>query len=322
MGYKKIPNLYRPASSQAVIGREAVWAMEKIHGTSAHVGFSIAEGLRLFAGGIKHVTFEQMIDARIGLDVIDHNFRHYMENNVDEVIVYGEAYGGKCQAMSNTYGDLNFVAFEVKVDGKWLTVPKAEKWARKLGFDFVHYEKGPATVEWLDAQRDAQSVQAVKNGCGEGKVREGIVVRTLDDEVDRFGERIIAKHKCDKFSETRTPREIDPEQQKVWSDARETAEEWVTEMRLEHVLDKMIANKWLEHPLEPRNTPKVIGEMIKDVRIESGVGGSDPEIEWSKPIQKAVGSRTARVFKDWLKKNICLICHYPNGTHESECPDK
>jgi len=319
MGYKKIPNLYRPESSQAIIGREVVWAMEKIHGTSAHAAYSVAEGLRLFSGGIKHSLFEKMIDARIGLGVLETNFRHYMENNLNKVVVYGEAYGGKCQAMSNTYGELNFVAFEVKVDGKWLTVPKAEKWARKLGFDFVPYEKGPATVEWLNAQRDAPSIQAAKNGCGEDKVREGVVIRTIDDEIDRFGERVLVKHKCEKFSETRTPREIDPEQQKLWAESRETAEEWVVPMRLEHVLDKLRANGV---DIRIQNTGRVIGAMIGDVRKESGADGPHPEIKWSKAVQKAIGARAAKLFKEWLKKDICEICWYPSGTHESECPDK
>jgi len=299
MGYKKIPNLYRP-EAQVILSRNEVWAMEKIHGTSAHIAFQIDSGLRLFPGGIKHSDFEKMIDTRIGLDVIDYNFRHHMENNVNEVIIYGEAYGGKCQSMTNTYGPLNFVAFEVKADNKWLTVPRAEEWARKLGFDFVHYEKGPATVEWLNAQRDASSVQAVKNGCGD-KVREGIVIRTIDDEVDKFGSRIIAKHKCEKFSETKTPREVSPEQQKVWSDARETAEEWVVMERLRHVIDKLKADGV---DIRIQNTGRIIGAMIGDVRKESGADGDHPEIKWSKPVQRAIGSKAAKLFKKWLKKEL------------------
>lgn len=302
MGYRKITNLHRPEASRELLGRKEVYALEKIHGCSAFVRYHRKNGISFFSGGIKHVTFLEMLDERFNLETIKRNFAEAFKTNPSietELTVYGEAYGGKCQKMSNVYGPLNFIAFEVKIDEDWLNVRSAANWAGLLGFPFVYYEKGPATVTWLDAQRDRPSVQAQRNGMGDDKFGEGIVVRPLCEELDHRGNRIIAKHKNKMHGETRTPRSIDPEKQRIWREARATAEEWVTEMRLLHVMDKLKADGYTE--LTMRETGTVIRAMINDVKVESGAeSGVDSEIEWSNEISKAIGAEAARLYKKWV----------------------
>lgn len=301
MAYMKIKNLYRPEASKELLGRKEVYACEKIHGTSAHIKYHRDNGISFFSGGIKHVSFLQMLDERFNLETIATNFRNSFTTYraIRELTVYGEAYGGKCQRMSNTYGPLNFIAFEVKIDEDWLNVQGADNWARLLGFEFVHYEKGPATVEWLDSQRDKPSVQARRNGMGDDKHGEGIVVRPLREETDHRGNRILAKHKRTMYGETKTPRSIDPNKQRIWREARVTAEEWVTPVRLEHVIDALKAQGCEE--LGMRETGTVIRAMINDVKVESGAESLiNPEIEWSNEISKAIGAEAARLYKKWV----------------------
>jgi len=78
----------------------------------------------------------------------------------------------------------------------------------KLGLEFVYYVKTTTDLVELDKQRDSDSVQAVRNGMGTGKLREGIVIRPLVELTKNNGERIICKYKCDTFSETKTTRKI------------------------------------------------------------------------------------------------------------------
>ena len=104
----------------------------------------------------------------------------FRELGFTELIVYGEAYGGKMQGMSHTYGkELKFIAFEVKTPTSWFDVPQAEHFANLLGLEFVPYTKIPCTLEAIDAERDRDSEIAVRNGMGPGHIREGIVLRPL-----------------------------------------------------------------------------------------------------------------------------------------------
>jgi hypothetical protein len=196
--------------------------------------------------------------------------------------------------MSDVYGkNLKFVAFEVKIGESWLAVPKAENVSVAMGLEFVHYEQGPATIEWLDAQRDKPSVQAVRNGLGDDKVGEGIVVRPLIEVKKNNGERIMAKHKRADFRETKKPRKVtlDPAQLEVLEEASKIAEEWVTEMRLTHVMDK-VAAKFNQDQIDMAYTGIVVRTMIKDVKLES-----EGEVVWSKAAEKAIGRVAAQMYK-------------------------
>ena len=78
--------------------------------------------------------------------------------------VFGEGYGGKEQGMRDTYGpDLKFIAFDVKIGNRWLSVTDAEDVVKKLGLEFVFYKKvstyfteenGVRKYVELDAERD------------------------------------------------------------------------------------------------------------------------------------------------------------------------
>lgn len=286
MGYLHIDNLYK---SQEILLFKEVYALEKIHGTSAHVSWN--EGrVGFFSGGEKHNNFVALFDEA----KLTENFLKF---GMEKVIVFGEAYGGRCQGMKDTYGDkLRFVAFDVKVGEEgWLPVPKAEKVATDIGFDFVHYTKVSADVATLDAERDKPSTQAIRNGCGADKKAEGVVLRPLVELRDSYGNRIISKHKRLEFRETKAPRGVeDPSKLKVLEEAKAIAEEWVTDMRLDHVLDKLPPEK---RTIE--NMRDIIAAMTEDVTREA-----KGEIVDSKEARAAIGARTARLFKAKSNRNI------------------
>jgi len=280
MAYRHIDNLYK---NQDILLFKECFASEKIHGTSAHVSWKDSK-VSLFSGGVEHLSFLDLFD----MDILAMNF---IRLNMPEVIIYGEAYGGKCQGMSSTYGkDLRFVAFEVKIGNIWLCVPDAEGIVKAFNLDFVPYEKCSTSINELNRQRDLPSIQAQKCGITEPKKREGVVLRPLVEFRKNNGARIIAKHKNDDFMETKTPREVSKEDLRVLQRASDIAEEWVTEMRLSHVLDNF-PNAGIE------KTGDIIKSMIEDVERES-----EGEIIKSKQARKAISKRTANMFKNRLKE--------------------
>jgi hypothetical protein len=281
MAYMHINNLYK---SRDIFMLRECYAMEKIHGTSAHIGWK-EDKVYFFSGGYEHLAFMALFD-------VDALKKRFIEMKHPSVVIYGEAYGGKIQGMKETYGgQLRFVAFEVKIGDAWVDVPEAESIARSFGLDFVHWKRIPTDLEFLDAERDADSVQAIKNGIGPGKKREGIVLRPLRELTYNNGDRIIAKYKRDDFQETKTPRSAKKKDLDVLVLAQAIADEWVTDMRLSHVLDKF------QKPWDITQTGDVIKSMIEDVEREG-----DGEIVKSKAARAAISKKTAVMFKKLLQE--------------------
>lgn len=284
VGYAHIENLYK---NQTILLFRRCWALEKVHGTSAHVTYR-AEGqpqLSFFSGGENHDRFVALFDAgalTTQFTALGHR----------EVSIYGEAYGGRQWGMRATYGDaLKFIAFDVQVGETWLSVPDADQVVAALGLEFVPFLEVSTDLVELDHARDAPSVVAQRRGCGGDKPREGVVLRPPVEMTLNNGHRVVAKHKREAFSERATPQKVvDPAKLAILAEAQAIAQEWVTPMRLSHVLDK------LPRPLDMRATPQVIAAMIADVYREAA-----GEVVESRDATTAIGRRTAGLFKEWLQ---------------------
>jgi hypothetical protein len=295
LGFMHIDNL---SKNRAILQFREAFALEKIDGTSAHVFFSRTElntgSIRFFSGGAKHDQFVALFDQ-------DDLVRRFLETGFQRITVYGEAYGGKIQGMSATYGpNLKFVAFDVKharADGdRWLDVPTAEGVMKALGLEFVAYERTSTDLAALDTQRDLPSRQAKRNGILEDKIAEGVILRPIHEFLMPDGSRVITKHKRPEFSERKSKADAssDPVKLAVLDAADKVAEEFVTPMRLNHVLGKMpLAGLTVE------NTKEVIGRMAEDIRRE-GAG----EFEYNQNVAKAIGRKTAAMYKEWLEEQF------------------
>jgi len=286
MGYLHIDNLYK---DQTILLFKECYAMEKIHGTSAHISWKFSEKIIHFSsGGEKHDNFVALFNENF----LKSKFQEIFPDI--DVVIFGEAYGGKQQGMSHTYGkELRFIGFDVKVGDNWLDVPNAQDVCYQFGVEFVHYNKIDVTLENLTALRDMYSIQAVRNGMGYDHKREGIVCRPLVEMRLNNGARVICKYKPDEQMETKTKREISPEALKVLEDAKAIAEEWVTNLRLEHVLQKFPTDVNME------SMGEVIKAMVEDVYRE----GREEIIE-SKEASKAIGNKTVQLFKQKLNNKL------------------
>jgi len=293
-----INNLYK---DRDILLFKQCYALEKIHGSSAHISFkqehTFADGfatltpsINFFSGGEKHETFVKIFNQELLLAT-------FKSLNIPSLTIYGEVYGGKCQGMSATYGkEMKFVAFEVKIGDVWLSVPQAEEIVKQFKLDFVYYDLVETNIETLDKLAEAPSVQAKRNGITEDKIREGIVLRPLIELRKNNGERIIAKHKNDKFKETSHQRKLDTNQLELLDQADKIVSEWVTEMRLSHVLDGF-------HDAGIEKTGEIVKSMIDDI-IKEGVGEvsfGDISSKQNFEIRKVIGRKTAEMFKQRLK---------------------
>jgi hypothetical protein len=285
MSFMHILNLY---ADQTILLFCECYVMEKVHGSSAHLSWN-ERNLNYSAGGASHASFVALFDD----EALKAKFKELVGD--DKVVVYGEVYGGSMQKMSDVYGkSLAFIAFDVQRAGRWLTVPEANAFCDSLEIEFVPWHRCSTDIAELAKHRDAPSEVAVRRGCGSDKQREGIVLRPVMEFTNAYGERVIAKHKTDKFRETTTPRDasIDPAKLQVLADAQAIADEWCSAMRLLHVLDKLPGAKI-------RDMKKVLDAMVEDVQREGA-----KEIVWSKDAEAAIRKTTAVMFKKLLQSAI------------------
>lgn len=285
MGYAHIDNLYK---NQTLLLFRRCWALEKVHGTSAHVSYVEGQPLSFFSGGESHDRFVALfdeVDLTAKVAMLGHR----------EVTIYGEAYGGRCMGMRATYGDaLRFIVFDVRVGEAWLSVPDANQVVTGLGLEFVPFVEVSTDLADLDLARDAPSVVAQRRGCGDDKPREGVVLRPPVEVTLNGNHRVVAKHKREAFSERATPQKVvDAAKLAVLAEASAIAQEWVTPMRLAHVLDK------LPRPLDMSATPQVIAAMVADVYREA-----TGEVVESRDATTAIGRRTASLFREWLQAQL------------------
>lgn len=291
MGYAKISNLYKRPDFLDMFKK--VWVTEKIHGTSAHIRF-FQDDLHIFAGGSDHSAFSSLFDKEKLLDI-------YRNSTLvgKETTLYGEAYGGKCQGMSSTYGkELRFIVFDVLVEDKWLYVLDAKQVAERFNQEFVWCKLVDNTLEELNKYRDQPSELAKLRGCGDDKPAEGIVVKPLYECYDKNGGRWYVKHKRADFCETSSKREtvVDPAKIVIMAKAEEIASEWVTPMRLTHVLDKL-----QPAAVGMEDTGRIIKAMQDDIRIESA-----GEIDWrlEKDINARIARNTSKLWKEYIQKQL------------------
>jgi len=290
MGYMKIVQLYK---CKEMFKYKEIIASEKIHGTSTNFHFKDNE-LKFHCGGETAQTFEALFDKDFLLNELTLILK---ENKWTHITVYGEAYGGKQQGMFETYGPkLKFIVFDIKVTletaiSYFLDFFEAEKLAERLKLDFVPYIIGHCTTEFLQEQCYKDSVQAMRNGITDPKMREGIVIRPLKEDVFNDGTRAICKYINDPFRETKSSRPIGPNSNKlkIFTESEEIANEWVTENRFNHVSSKFLHTKE-NKILEKTDVGKLIDLMIGDIKLEAG-----NEIIWTPEIIKTVKHQTGKL---------------------------
>lgn len=305
MGYEHIEHLYK--HPEFFKDFTQAYALEKIHGTSTWISFkntaqisfeqndtiSINDfSLTFHSGGEKSESFIALFDQEFLRKEL---FQIITKNKWFEIRIHGEAYGGKQQKMAETYGSkLKFIVFDVKINGEcFLNITESENIAKELILDFVHYEIGPCDPKWFDQQTKMHSIQAIKNGMGEDKLREGIIVRPIIETVNFANKRIIYKHKNPEFWEIASDRPLG-EKLVVMNDVYQIANEWITKQRIEHVINHIISEREKKE-IELKDICLLVKRIIDDVKREA-----EGEIEWSIGAEKEMKKRAGFMFKNMI----------------------
>lgn len=179
---------------------EEVVATEKIHGTNCRVG--LIEGVQMagsmtirrkmpvtvqeWRGSIYWYPF-QIPAVKTLLDTLA------LENACQQVILFGEVYGGSIQDYS--YGiekgkGFGFAAFDLYINGRWVDHDSFVGACQRFGVETVPVlYRGPFSLEAIKAVSDGPSILA--NGL---HIREGVVVRPVVERTHPKLGRMILKY--------------------------------------------------------------------------------------------------------------------------------
>jgi hypothetical protein len=293
MGYMHIIQLYK-CPEFFELSKE-IYAMEKIHGTSAWITFKSNGDVGYFSGGENYENFKKLFnEGELGKKLQQISDA----NGWTKMRVHGEAYGGKQQGMCQTYGpNLKFIVFDVFVskesDGHFLSVPEAERVAIDLGLEFVYYTQGNNNPKWIEEQAEMKSIQALRNGITTDKPREGVVVRPLTEMNFKDGTRAIAKYKNAEFWEISSRRPLG-ESVKLLDNVQQIVNEWVTDQRFVHVVDHVLRDK-TDKTITFADIKVFMESMLEDVKREA-----DGEIVWSIGLEKEIRRKTGSMFQKYM----------------------
>ena len=207
MEYIKIPNIYKRETygkNKLIIGeyssdelrylKDANWYFtEKVDGTNIRV---IWDGYRVSFKGRTDMAqipdhllrkLEEIFGGESKEELFEQTF------GKKEVILFGEGFGEKIQKGGGLYGPVDFILFDVYIDGFWLLRKNVYEIAETFDIRVVPVV-GVGTLD--------DGVKLV-SGHPRSRLRdaemEGIVARPMIQMFSRTGDRIIVKIKCRDF---------------------------------------------------------------------------------------------------------------------------
>jgi len=206
MEYQKIPNIFKReefGENKLIVGqysskelmylKDNIWEFtEKVDGTNIRViwdGYRVSFKGRTDKAEIPkhlHARLEELFSGETKEEIFEQTFGN------KEVILFGEGFGEKIQK-GEAYGKIDFILFDVFIDGYWLERANIEGIAEKFEIKIVPviiYGTLPQAVALIESK----PMSLLK-----GETLEGVVGRPIIQMFNRNGERIIVKIKCRDF---------------------------------------------------------------------------------------------------------------------------
>ena len=169
---------------------------EKVDGTNIRIEWTRKIG-RKFGGRTDNAQIPAFLIERLeflfSLDKLD----NAIMTEVDTLCLYGEGYGARIQKGGGNYNPngVDFVLFDVLVDGWWLKRDAIEDVASKLNIETVPIIGTGTLQEGVEIMR-----RGLMSSWGGGFLAEGLVMKPEVELKTRAGNRIITKIKHKDFT--------------------------------------------------------------------------------------------------------------------------
>lgn len=286
---------------------------EKVHGSSMRLG--LIDGAVRFGG--RRLEFEKISpESKDGQGFVSWVLDTGLDERVAEVfaghdvILFGEWHGSgtpkkgwpRIQKGIRYIDGNDFRVFDIKYDGKYLSQDEIAKCAAQVGLKTMPVlYRGKPDKAVFNSLIDTMSKLGEENGIVDPQnTIEGIVIRPPEFLWADNRDPILAKYKVGKWAERASAqtRPKTPKQPRVEiPGAKEFAEEFVTDTRLEHVLDQL---REANLPISQTSMGEVMKRMGQDIKREGEGALADANLEW-KDVSQYVTKLTKEIFLRFLK---------------------
>ena len=322
--FTQYPHIKNLDDTPGIFDLPEVIVTEKIHGSGMRIG--LIDGCVRFGG--RRLEFTNIspqskdgqgfvswaLETGLG-EKIAKTFQNH------DIIFYGEWHGSgtpqkgwpQIQKGIRYIKGNDFRIFDIRLDGKYLSQDQLSEFAEKAGLKTMPILcRGKPERKIFDSFIDTMSLLGAENGIAYPEnTMEGIVIRPIQFLWEENREPVMAKHKIGKWaeraSEQRHPK-IPKQKKEIPAGAKEFAEEFVTDVRLEHILDQL---KEENIPIEKSAMGEVMKRMGQDIKREGNSTLINAHLEW-KDVSPFVTNRTKELFLKFLK--VSDILNHPNET--------
>ena len=194
-GGKLIPNAFTSPELE-LLGEQPVWYFtEKVDGMNIRVMW---DGVRVSFGGrtdkaVLPAPVVEKLTEYFGGEDKEELFEQRFGDG--EVILFGECYGGRIQAVGPKYGPVDFILFDVSWNGTYVPAGRMQEIAGYFGIRTV------PVVCWGSLAMGAAFVRtAPRSRLSDDAPMEGVIARTLPDLYRADGSRVICKIKARDFT--------------------------------------------------------------------------------------------------------------------------
>jgi Rnl2 family RNA ligase len=240
---------------------------------------------------------------------------------LSQVIVYGELFGGsyphpevskvknakRLQKGVHYHPDNLFYAFDIRVDGKFLTVDECNQLFRQVGLFYAKPLFRGTMQECLKYSNQFPSKISGWLGLPpiDDNIAEGIVIKPVEPLFLGIGERVILKSKNEKFAERKAVKKrpkkpvkevkLDESGEKLLRELMAL----VTENRLQNVLSKRVQ---LPAPVPQNSFGEIIKEFSLDIWEEFNKDFEQEYLDLDKQEQKKISKAMNQAASKLIKK--------------------
>jgi Rnl2 family RNA ligase len=306
--YQHLESLTKPECQNIFLQPEVV-CTEKIHGTNARVG--LVEGTVRIGGRNQDHTNDEQGDSVMGF--VKWVRESALANRIsvffrgDNIIFFGEWFGSGIQKGVNYGKEKQFRVFDVRLNGKYQDWDDVVRFSNAIGLRTVpELYRGFPKLDIFDKLLDVQSTVAKELGVEtENNLHEGIVIKPTKSIInENTGQWLITKYKAARWSERKSEKEK-KDFVPLPNDVHTFADEFVTDTRLEHVMDHLRDQGIIVTSLD--ETPHVLKEMNLDIlregKTEIDKLTADGAVEW-KQVSKLINNRTLTLLRQYLHKKL------------------
>ena len=219
------------------------------------------------------------------------------QKGVSDFVVYGELFGGNIQKEVQ-YGEKDFAAFDVVIDGVVQDKQTAWRIAKECGLNFAPVLFTGSFKECLEINNTFKSTLTPEGYKGEN-ISEGLVIEPVEPAWFANGSRVYFKNKTESFSEkNRQPKEKQVfELSDQESDLMNELLNYNTEQRVSNVISKI-------GQITSKDFGKILGltvqdmleDFTKDTERDAKVEAEDNWKQFMKLLSAEVGKVVRKLF--------------------------